>query len=265
MRNGVKNYYSHKQCSKITILLILLVITIIFIINFNIIKTKLKKDTIVLDISSRDIMINYTTIEYTKVIANLYVEKAPQSTNNYTGSQCAIKFSNARAMVIGDSTAEGLEAYGILNSSNVIWTRGRVIQYMDADLQKAIDYQPDVLFLSYGANDLLSWNGNVDGYINAYRKAIKNLNTVLPNTRICINAILPVSDKALANNPEYAYEEEFNTELEKLCIEKNITFIDNRKLLEQSKDGKKFESDGVHPKPFYYRLWANNMIESANL
>jgi len=35
----------------------------------------------------------------------------------------------------------------------------------------------------------------------------------------------------------------------------------NLSLLDNAKDGKKFESDGVHPKPFYYKLWANNMAD----
>ena len=115
--------------------------------------------------------------------ANLY--QAPIITEpKYTSAECAQIFYNARAMVIGDSTAEGLVAYGALYDTNVTWTRGRTIQYMTADLEKAINYQPNHLFLSYGANDLLSWCGNVEGYIGAYEKSISYIKSVLPNTKL---------------------------------------------------------------------------------
>ena len=93
-------------------------------------------------------------------------------------------------MVIGDSTAEGLSAYGVLDPSSVIWTRGQTIQHMKDSMSSVIPSNPSVLFLSYGANDLLSWNGNVDGYINAYSNAIDYIYSVLPNTGICVNSIL---------------------------------------------------------------------------
>lgn len=196
--------------------------------------------------------------------ANLY--QAPIITEpKYTSAECANKFYNARAMVIGDSTAEGLVAYGALYDANVIWTRGRTIQYMTADLEKAINYQPDHLFLSYGANDLLSWCGNVEGYIGAYEKSISYIRSVLPNTKLYINAILPVDDSAIQRDENFKYESLFNEHLHQFCIDNNITFIDNRNLLNEN-DGKRvFESDGVHPRPFYYKLWANNMIELSKI
>ncbi len=174
-------------------------------------------------------------------------------------------FSNANAMVMGDSTAEGLSAYQILYENNVVWTRGRVIQYMEADLDKVLKNQPAILFLSYGANDLLSWNGNVEGYIGAYKKVIADLKELLPNTRICINAILPVSQKALDNNPAYGYRDEFNARLKELCTQNDILFIDNEFILYENGNGNKFEGDGVHPRPFYYRLWATNMAKEAGI
>ncbi len=174
-------------------------------------------------------------------------------------------FSNANAMVMGDSTAEGLSAYQILYENNVVWTRGRVIQYMEADLDKVLNNQPAILFLSYGANDLLSWNGNVDGYIGAYEKVIKDLRELLPNTRICINAILPVSQHALDNNPAYAYRDEFNARLKEFCEENDILFIDNEFILYENGNENNFEGDGVHPRPFYYRLWATNMAKAAGI
>ena len=208
--------------------------------------------------------LNYTLPVKDVLKANLY--QAPIITEpKYTSAECAQIFYNARAMVIGDSTAEGLVAYGALYDTNVTWTRGRTIQYMTADLEKAINYQPNHLFLSYGANDLLSWCGNVEGYIGAYEKSISYIKSVLPNTKLYINAILPVDDSAVARDENFKYETLFNEHLHQFCLDNDITFIDNRNLLNES-DGKRvFESDGVHPRPFYYKLWVNNMIELSKI
>ena len=258
MRNGVKNYYN-KNKILYPILVILFIVFFGFFISFIL---NSKKTSISLDITSYDALkdLNFKNEEIIK--AEFYEEKQEplQNSNSTFYGDCANEFINARAMVIGDSTAEGLSAYGVLDPSSVIWTRGQTIQHMKDSISSAISYNPNILFLSYGANDLLSWNGNVEGYINAYSNAIDYIYSVLPNTRVCVNSILPVSDQAREKNSAYEYQEEFNTRLKELCNSKNVTFIDNSSVLNNSSDGKIYESDGVHPRPFYYKQWAYNMI-----
>ncbi len=266
MRNGTKSYYKKNKIVHfiLSILcIIFLAFLLIFILNYK------KSDilNITIDITSYDILKDFNFTNQDLIQAQLYEEPIDQSnstTNTFYGD-CANEFINARAMVIGDSTAEGLSAYGILDPSNVIWTRGQTIQYMPASIGPAIEYNPDVLFLSYGANDLLSWNGNVDGYINAYANTLNYISSVLPNTRICVNSILPVSEQAMSKNSAYTYQNEFNTRLKELCDSRGITFIDNSFILNNSPDGRVYESDGVHPRPFYYKQWAYNMINTSGI
>lgn len=259
MRNGKSDYYNHSNNFSFLIKLILIILCGFILYHI----LTLKKSNVTLEINPVNLFSNIIIKPEEIIMASLYKEQIP--INNLTAQQCANTFINADAMVIGDSTAEGLTAYGILYDSSVVWTRGRTIQYMEADLEKVLANQPSVLFLAYGANDLLSWNGNVEGYINAYSRILDSLSTSLPNTKICVNSILPVSDTALANNPEYTYQPEFNKRLKELCASRGVTFVENGDLLKQNNGGKQFESDGVHPKPFYYKLWANNMIEVAGL
>lgn len=257
MRNGANDY---KKSTAIIYILLSILIPIIIFILFNVILKVTEKKVIALDSYTNEYTISTDGI----LKANLY--QAPIITEpKYTSAECAEIFYNARAMVIGDSTAEGLVAYGALYDTNVIWTRGRTIQYMTADLQEAINYQPTHLFLSYGANDLLSWRGNVEGYINAYKDSISYIKSVLPNTTLYINGILPVDDSAVQRDENFKHEFLFNEHLHQFCLDNDIVFIDNRNLLNQN-DGKKvFESDGVHPRPFFYKLWANNMIELSKI
>lgn len=257
MRNGEKNYYNKLKI--VRFLSKILIIIFCGILLYNILT--IKKPKITLSINYNNVCINIKSEE--PITATLYQEEI--ATPPVVYSDCASTFINARAMVIGDSTAEGLEAYQVLDASSVVWTRGRCVQYMQEDMPEVINYNPNVLFLAYGANDLLSWNGNVDGYINAYSNILNYIASVLPNTKICVNSILPVSDDAANNNVAYTYEKEFNTRLKELCSSLGVTYIDNRELLKQNNGGKMFESDGVHPKPFYYKLWASNMIEKSGI
>ncbi len=172
---------------------------------------------------------------------------------------CAEAFQNA--LVLGDSFAEGLVGYGVLYSNNVVGIRSRGIKTMDEDLEKAIIMQPQALFLQYGANDLLNFGSNVDGFINAYETQIDLIREKLPNTELYINCVLPVSQEVMQNSPNFQYYALYNEKLEALCEEKDCTFIDNIPILENS--DAPFSPDGIHPNVFFYRKWAIHMIRVA--
>ena len=52
-------------------------------------------------------------------------------------------------MVIGDSMAEGLPAYEVLDNKNVVYTRGRRIDNMEEDIGRIIENSPKYLFLPF--------------------------------------------------------------------------------------------------------------------
>lgn len=181
------------------------------------------------------------------------------NSSNLTNRECFQIFKDKHAMVAGDSMAEGLTAYEILDSSNVVWYRGRRIDNMKEDIDTIISYQPNYLFLNYGSNDLELWEGNVNSFIKSYRNTLYYLEKTLPNTKIIINSILPVSEKAVSKTPAYSYQGLFNTKLKELAEELEIPFLENSIYLKEKENP--FSQDGVHPKGFYYSLWAKNMAE----
>lgn len=181
------------------------------------------------------------------------------NSSNLTSRECFQIFQEKHAMVAGDSMAEGLTAYEVLDSSNVVWYRGRRINNMKEDIDKIISYQPNYLFLNYGSNDLELWEENVSSFIKSYRNTLSYLEKTLPNTKIIINSILPVSEKAVSKTPAYSYQELFNTKLKDLAEELEIPFLENSIYLKEKENP--FSPDGVHPKSFYYSLWAKNMAE----
>ncbi len=269
MRNGAKSTIKSRWLLKKAILLVIIFIIIILAckLKIHIHSTKVSelvyfidKDSIHLDLSECPSI----------VLEENSNEPLPENNSNtqitYSSTDAAKRFADSNALVIGDSTAEGLVAYKILNSNNVIWTRGRIVRDIEKDLNKADNrFTPQVIFLSYGANDLVNWQGDVDGFISSYKNATATIRRKFPGVRICINSVLPVSQEALEKNQDFKYEQLFNQKLEEFCKSNGITFIDNRALLKQSDNGKIYESDGIHPKYFYYNLWANNMVTIAGL
>lgn len=206
-----------------------------------------------------------TTITTTKAVQisdNIYLPYHIENYDNYSIENISSAdiqkiFTEKKAVVCGDSMAEGLTAYKVLTDSNVVWHRGRRIDNMDKDLDKIKALNPSYLFLTYGSNDLELWTGRTKSFINAYTKTLNMLKEELPNTTIVINSILPVSIKKTENDFSFSYQIEFNNALKDLAASYGITFLENSPYL-SGKD-KPYSSDGVHPKSFYYELWAKHM------
>ncbi len=192
-----------------------------------------------------------------KVTINTSYVQDEFSIEDITLEETKIIFNEKHAMAVGDSMAEGLDCYGVLNKENVVWHRGRRIDTMSADLEKVKAYNPSFLFLAYGANDIKSWTSNVDGWIAKYREAIMKIQSELPNTKIIVNSVLPVSDYAVANDPSFTYQPMYNDALKNLAKELGIQFLENGVYLADRVNS--FSADGVHPKVPFFQSWGKHM------
>ncbi len=185
----------------------------------------------------------------------------PEGSVNQTRLLGAAKvFSDANAYVIGDSFAEGLTAYNVLNKSNVIWTRGRSVKYAIEDLNTLLNNGADVkyLFMQYGVNDVVNYGSNIDGFINAYKASVKTIKEKIPNAKIYANMLANATRSDVKDLiPEY------NKKMTPMCEELSITCIDNNFILEEEENP--IYNDGIHPKPFFFKEWAYNMINVAKL
>ena len=175
--------------------------------------------------------------------------------DNISNEQARAIFLNKNAVVVGDSMGEGLSCYGVLNNESVVWHRGRRVDNMNLDLPTLIQKNPSYLFLAYGANDLKMLNGNVQAFIQNYKNAIESIKNALPNTKIIINSVLPTSSNAILNDNCFSYQSLFNEELKKLAIDQNVEFLENSYFL----NDESFSSDGIHPKSYFFFLWARHM------
>ena len=101
-------------------------------------------------------------------------------------------------MILGDSRAESIVSYEILNNSSVVAYKGRNLKsaQKEGDINKAINLAPKNIFLTYGLNDIQIYGNPLD-FIKEYEKIIKDIQNKLPNTKIYVNTIFRVNSKAI--------------------------------------------------------------------
>lgn len=169
----------------------------------------------------------------------------------------------AGTIIMGDSLSSGLLEYGLLPTNIVLAERGRRSDSIDGDVQTVIQYAPKVIFMQYGINDLTFCRGDAQRFIAQYSVQVEKLKAALPNTRIFINSLTPISQQSIAKNPNYGHVDEFNAALQTMCKKYEVTYIDNTTTIDFSKDV--YEYDGIHPYFNYYKLWIMKMITAAGL
>ena len=165
------------------------------------------------------------------------------------------------AVVMGDSISSGFSEYDVLNASSVVAKRGIQLDGLDEQISQAKKLNPQVVFLSYGMNDVIATDGDTEAFLKKYAAVIESITKEMPSVRIYINSIFPVSASAAEKEPALAKIADYNTALQEMCDGKHLGFIDNTGLVQENY----YEEDGIHFKAEFYPVWATNMAEVATL
>ena len=172
------------------------------------------------------------------------------------------KFANA--LVLGDSIAQGLYEYNVLDQTHVLAERGAGVvngegKMAASQIAQAKSLVPQTLFLAYGMNDMKVTDQ--ESFLVAYRGILEDLKQSLSDTDIYVNCILPVRQQTAEAEPAYSNISQYNEGLKSLCEELKVTFIDNADLVKEEY----YADDGIHMAPAYYTEWVNRMAEVAGL
>lgn len=186
-------------------------------------------------------------------------EEERQAQEEWEGRPLSERF--AHAVVPGDSITGGFLDYEVLDSSKVVSKTGVHLKDLEPYIQKTADLKPKVVFLALGLNDVTLTDGDTDTFIKTYRKVLRSVIEKLPDARIYINGILPVTKERAEKHAPYKKIDQYNEVLRKMCQEEEITFIDNAPLVKQEY----YEPDGEHMKITFYPVWAEHMAEEAGL
>lgn len=166
------------------------------------------------------------------------------------------RFVFSNSVLVGDSMAEGIVDYRILDASNVFAKRGKSLSTSDDLFKQAVSASPENLFIEFGMNDIIAYRGKEKPFISQYKGIIRDLKKKLPNTKIYIVSISTISPLGIKNTPSMGNFRGYNLAMKKMCKEENLTFVDTTVLLDNNSG---YEFDGIHPKEPFYSNWVKLM------
>lgn len=168
------------------------------------------------------------------------------------------------AMLIGDSRVYGFMSYGFIPASQVKAAGGYTINNIPEFLSAVAAMQPEVIYLSFGINDMglnIGQEEGVDGYKVVYTRQIEALLENVPNATIVVNSVIDATPAAVARSPRWDKVADFNRQIKEMCQEHDWIYVDNDPLA-QNGNAPIYNADGVHLVSTFYEPWAKNMLQA---
>lgn len=174
------------------------------------------------------------------------------------------KFENT--LILGDFTAQGVYEQEVLGESFVLAKESSCVHDLEGtgvteNLEEAAAKNPEVLFLLLGVNDAALENGSADIFEEDYAAFLEQVKEKLPDTRIYVNSILPVQQKAVNEAEGLADIPEYNKRLQDVCKMAGVVFVDNSDLVKEDC----YKDDGKRMRQRYYTAWIKRAVEVAEL
>lgn len=166
----------------------------------------------------------------------------------------------------GDSQIEALISYNILEQSNVEALVGASADYMEEKFNLIVTKATgkDAIVVHYGINSLSASAEEREKRINQYTELLSRLKAEVPDTRVIVSGVFPVSDTIYNNKLSFAYINQYNYELLKMCINLDIEYYSNNQYISEHQE--LFSADGLHLTPDFYReYWLKDLILTMGL
>ena len=167
------------------------------------------------------------------------------------------------AYAIGDSMIEGMNDGQYVNTESLIFRRG-CGTYDSHDLfERAVNLQASVVWVQLGLNDMDMYHSDSGQFKDNYRKLIQYLQESLPDCRIFLCNINPISEDACRRHPQYEYAGQYNQAIMELCEELGVSYVDNTTLVLGHPE--LWDSDGIHPVQDVYLWMLSHMCYEAGI
>ena len=166
----------------------------------------------------------------------------------------------------GDSQIAALISYNILEQSNVEALVGASADYMDEKFRLIVAKATgkDAIVVHYGINSFSASAEERERRISQYTELLSRLKAEVPDTRIIVSGVFPVSDTIYNNKLSFAYINQYNYELLKMCINLDIEYYSNNQYISGHQE--LFSADGLHLTPGFYKdYWLKDLILTMGL
>lgn len=163
-----------------------------------------------------------------------------------------------KSVFLGDSLLIGLS--DVLKDPNVIANAGATALFALEEVDKIANIKPENVFIMLGSDDLLMPVDNPkEDSLKHYAKLIEKIKGKLPNTKIHVLSVTPVTKEAMKVEPRYKNIPDYNKALENMAVTEKIDYIDLSPIFEKHQN--LYIEDGIHFKASFYPLLLNHIKE----
>lgn len=190
-----------------------------------------------------------------KTAGNEIVGKDATGENDVTA-----QFKNS--VFIGDSITEGFTFNEILPSENVMAGAGATAGYIYEEyMDDLAEKKPDNVFIMLGSDDMLMPVDDPKALFESdMTKLIDKIKEEVPDAKIYLQSITPVTQEALNSDGRYKIMDEFNELIRELADKLSVNYVDIAAIINENPD--LFAEDGIHFKKEFYQLWLDKLAES---
>lgn len=162
---------------------------------------------------------------------------------------------------IGDSITEGFAFNEILPRESVIAGAGTTAGFIYEDLGTLVEKKPDNVFIMLGSIDILMPVDDPKAlFRNDLTKLINKIKEDLPDCKVYLQSITPVTQDALKADPRYEGLEGYNEIVKEVADKLSVSYVDIRELVQENPD--LYAEDGIHFKKEFYQLWLEKLSKS---
>ncbi|MBD5156825.1 MAG: hypothetical protein HDT13_04240 [Butyrivibrio sp.] len=191
-------------------------------------------------------------------------DSAEELAERVESGELSLKELFKNTLFVGDSIMVGFADYKIANPGNVIAGVGAMMNpHLSNNIQTIVDYNPEVLFLHYGLNEMGEEEYFLEKFIKDLEEDIKELKDKLPYTKIVVVSLWPVKDAAIESQSRLARVPAYNEAIRKSCIKLGVAYNENSELFASNPDW--YQKDGIHCIPTMYFKWLNELIKEMGL
>lgn len=167
------------------------------------------------------------------------------------------------SVFFGDSITEGLSFHDVLQEENVLAGAGKTAEFALQDMDELTKRDPERIFIHLGSDDILWPTDNPKAYsMKNYAKLIGTIKEKLPQAKITLLTVTPVTAEAEQKEPRYKNINDYNKGLKELADEKNIGFVDLSPIFSNGSNDL-YDSDGIHFKPEFYARMLDLLKDQA--
>lgn len=170
------------------------------------------------------------------------------------------QFNNS--VFMGDSITEGFAFNEILPNEAVMAGAGATAGYIyDEYMDDLAEKKPDNVFIMLGSDDILMpVDDPKELFRNDLTKLINKIKEELPDCKIYLQSITPVTQETLKQEPRYEGIDEYNELIKELADKLSVDYVDIGALAKENPD--LFAEDGVHFKKEFYNIWLQDLSKS---